>query len=194
MNSFLFHPFIDDNDEKVAGPNHLRAYCTYSLSPSSSFFLFVSTRSFFLFLRRISDIHTAVTSKPIIIFTLRVLFILVLWLFFLLISIDECLFVSWCAHISVRDHLVVNKKTKAIKVARKHRARARARKREGEITKEEIVHRYWVLFVSSVNHLVRFGSSIFLITRLVAISSSMLLLYEWWWWMAFVCALVHTTD
>ena len=25
----LFHLCIDDNDEKVVGPNHLRAYCTF---------------------------------------------------------------------------------------------------------------------------------------------------------------------
>lgn len=27
----LFHLLIDDNDEKVAGSNHLRAYCTFFL-------------------------------------------------------------------------------------------------------------------------------------------------------------------
>ncbi|UJR23737.1 hypothetical protein I4U23_026714 [Adineta vaga] len=39
---FLFHPFIDDNDEKVVGPNHLQAYCTFLLV-----FFFVSMRPFF---------------------------------------------------------------------------------------------------------------------------------------------------
>ena len=154
----------------------------HSFSVSSFLLFFVSIRSFFSFLCKDSSIHTHTYSCNFetdhYLHASRA-FILVLWLFFLFISIDECLLVSWCAHISVRDHLVVNKKTKAIKVARKHRA-ARARKRErggGGNNKETIVHRYLVLFVSSVNHLVRFGSSIFLITRLVAISSSMLLLY-----------------
>ena len=144
MNSFLFHPFIDDdNDEKVVGPNHLRAYRTFFLCLFfSSFFLFQYGRSFLFYAKTHRYTHTHTYSCNFetdhYLHASRA-FILVLWLFFLFISIDECLLVSWCAHISVRDHLVVNKKTKAIKVARKHRAaRVQEREREGggEITKK----------------------------------------------------------
>jgi hypothetical protein len=91
----LFRLFIDDNDEKVVGANHLRAnvLCTFRFI-SGSLCIHIYT-------------CTAVISKPIIIFTLRVFSLLYSDFSFRLlfvISIDESILLERYVHMLHKDH------------------------------------------------------------------------------------------
>ena len=136
-----------------------------------------------------SWIYTAVISKPIIIFTLGEARIFLFFFFFfsdlslLSIRIEPCLLRNRSVSLSVQESVYQCQERERIRTKR---------------VETLLDAGYFLSLFLSVNHLVCFGSSIFLITRLVAISLSLsssmsmllLLLYECW--MAFLCASVHT--